>query len=105
MAFDHISFNDQTNYGRMLRRCLTFMEEGDDLFRDVRSVMIKMCENNDPTDANNFIEVTSKFGFATNAKAKAAFDEIDSAYSKTSGDASVSNVRAARDQLFDKLRG
>jgi hypothetical protein len=39
------------------------------------------------------------------AKARAAFEELDSAYSKTSGNGSVTNVRAARDQFFAKLRG
>lgn len=104
MAFDHISFNDQTNYGRMLRRLLNMAEESDDLFRDIRELMIKMRDG-DGSQAVHYAEATSKFGFATDAKAKAAFDEIDSAYSKISGNGSVSDVRAARDQLFDKLRG
>lgn len=104
MAFAHIHFNDQLAYGRMLRRMLQMSEEADDLMKDVRDVMIQMRDG-DGSQAAHYAEVTSKFGFASDAKAKAAFDELDSAYSKTSGDGSVSNVRAARDQLFAKLRG
>jgi hypothetical protein len=104
MAFQHIHFNDQTQYGRSLRRMLQMSEESDDLMKDVRDVMIQMRDG-DGSQAIHYAEVTSKFGFATDAKAREAFLELDSAYSKTSGDASVSNVRAARDQLFAKLRG
>ena len=39
------------------------------------------------------------------AKAREAFLELDSAYSKTSGNGTVDSVRAARDQLYAKLRG
>ena len=104
MAFDHIHFNDQTQYGRQLRRMLQMSEESDDAMKDVRDVMIQMRDG-DGSQAAHYAEVTARFGFVSDAKAKAAFDELDSAYSKTSGDGSVSNVRAARDQLFAKLRG
>ena len=105
MAFNHITFNDQTAHGRLLRRMLNQAEESDREHAYVRDVMIQMCEGGDASDAANFAEVTARFGFPSNAKAKAAFDELDSAYSKTSGNGSVSNVRAARDQLYAKLRG
>lgn len=105
MAFDFVYFNDQTPFGRMLRRFLSQAKESDDAFTDVRDVIIKMCDGGDTSNEANFTEVTSRFGFISNAKAKAAFDELDSAYNKTSGNGSVSNVRAARDQLFAKLRG
>lgn len=104
MAFQHIHFNDQTQYGRMFRRMLQMMEEADDLMTDVRDVMIQMRDG-DGTQDVHYAEVTSRFGFASDAKARAAFEELDSAYAKTSGNGSVSNVRAARDQLFAKLRG
>jgi len=103
MAFNHIYFNDQLNYGRMFRRMLQMMEESDDLMSDVRDVMIQMRDGDGSQDAH-YAEVTARFGFTNDAKARAAFEELDSAYSKTSGNGSVSNVRAARDQLFAKLR-
>jgi len=104
MAFQHIHFNDQTQYGRALRRALQLSEEADDGLTDVRDVMIQMRDGDGSQDAH-YAELTSKFGFASDAKARAAFEELDSAYSKTSGNGSVSNVRAARDQLYAKLRG
>lgn len=104
MAFAHIHFDDQTQYGRKLRRVLNLMEEADDLFTDVRDVIIQMRAGDGSTDAH-YAEVTSRFGFTSDTKAREAFLELDSAYSKTSGNGSVDNVRAARDQLYAKLRG
>ena len=104
MAFAYIHFNDQTQHGRQLRRVLNMMEESDDLLADIRDVMIQMRDG-DGSDVVHYAEVTTRFGFANNTKAKEAFDELDSCYSKTSGNGSVSNVRAARDQFFAKLRG
>lgn len=114
MAFNHISFNPSTVHGAKLRQLLNLMEQSDDLFTDVREAMIQMRSGDGSQDAH-YDEVVRRFGFqdyqANNvpdatqlAKARAAFEELDSAYSKTSGNGSVSNVRAARDQLFAKLR-
>lgn len=99
----HIYFDDQTVYGRKLRRALQLMEESDDLLADVRDVMIQMREADGSQDAH-YADVATRFGFETSAKARSAFLELDSAYSKTSGNGSVDNVRAARDQFFAKLR-
>lgn len=106
MAFAHIHFNDQLQYGRSLRRALQLSEEADDLLTDVRDMMIQMRDGADnPADSANYAELTTRFGFVSNDQARAAFLELDSAYSKTSGNGSVDNVRAARDQLYAKLRG
>jgi hypothetical protein len=104
MAFNHIHFNDQSTYGRKLRRMLDLMEEGDDLMSDVRDLMIQMRDGDGSQDAH-YAELTTRFGFTSDAKARAAFEELDSAFSKTSGNGEVTNVRAARDQLYAKLRG
>jgi hypothetical protein len=88
----------------MLRALLRQCEQSDDLFTDVRDVMIQMRDG-DGSLSDHYSEVSSRFGFANNDKAKEAFEELDSAYSKTSGNGSVSNVRAARDQFYAKLRG
>lgn len=116
MAFNHIHFNRSSQYGAKLAQLLNLLEQGDDLFTDVRDVMIQMRDGDGSSNAH-YAEVTKRFGFgdydptqgdptdAQNAKARAAFEELDSAYSKTSGNGSVSNVRAARDQFFAKLRG
>ena len=104
MAFAHIHFNDQNQYGRSLRRMLQMSEEADDLMTDVRDVMIQMRDG-DGSQAVHYAECTARFGFTSDAQAKASFEELDSAYAKTSGNGSVTNVRAARDQLYAKLRG
>jgi hypothetical protein len=117
MAFAHIYFNRSTQFGSKLRQLLDLLEQGDDLFVDVRDLMIQMRDG-DGSQNVHYAEVTKRFGFgdydvstggvptdAQNAKARAAFEELDSAFSKTSGNGSVSNVRAARDQFFAKLRG
>ncbi len=99
-------FNDQSQYGRMLRRMLQMSEEADDLMADVRDLMIQMRDGADnAADPTNYSEITTRFGFGSNTIARAAFLELDSAYSKISGNGSVDSVRAARDQLFNKLRG
>jgi hypothetical protein len=115
MAFAHISFDDSSKYGQKLRRLLDLVEQSDEAFVDVRDVMIQMRDG-DGSQNVHYAEVVKQFGFggyesvqgaptdAQNAKAKAAFDELDSAYSKISGNGSVTNVRAARDQFIAKLR-
>jgi hypothetical protein len=117
MAFNHIYFNQSTQYGSKLRSLLNKMEQSDDEFADLRDVMVQMRDG-DGSQNVHYAEVTKRFGFgdydvtvggaptdAQNAKARAAFEELDSAFSKTSGNGSVTNVRAARDQVFAKLRG
>lgn len=83
---------------------LALMEQGDDLINDVRDMMIQMRDGDGSQDVH-YAELTARFGFVSDAQARSAFEELDSAYSKTSGNGSVTDVRAARDQLFAKLRG
>jgi hypothetical protein len=65
----------------------------------------------DGSNISHFDEVVKRFGVgdgvvndANRTFAQSMWQEIDSAYSKTSGDGAVSSVRAARDQLMDRLR-
>lgn len=104
MAYAHVLFNRATQYGAKLRNLLDMMEQSDDLMTDVRDVMIQMRDG-DGSQAIHYARVTTLFGFDNDQSSKAAFDELDSAYSKTSTNNSVANVRAARDQLYAKLRG
>jgi len=115
MAFTHLRFDDSTKYGAMLRAFLRGAEASDDAFVDVRDVMVQMRDG-DGSQNVHYAEVTKRFQFggydptqgapsdAQNAIARAAFEELDSAFSKTSGNGNVNNVRAARDQMFAKLR-
>lgn len=100
---NHIYFNDQTPFGRWLKNWLKSSEADDDQQADIRDVMVQMLEGDGSQDTH-YSTIKIRFGFETDAKAREAFAEIDSAYAKTSGNDSVSNVRAARDQLFAKLR-
>ena len=116
MAFAHIIFDQNTQFGSKLRQLLTQLESSDDAFVDVRDTMIQMRDG-DGSQNVHYAEVVKRYKFADydptqgapsdaqNAKARAAFEELDSAFSKTSGNGTVSNVRAARDQTFAKLRG
>jgi hypothetical protein len=115
MAFAHLLFDDTTKYGAKLRAFLAKAEESDDAFVDIRDVMVQMRDG-DGSQNIHYAEVVKRFKFggydptqgnptdAQNALARAAFEEIDSAFAKTSGNGLVSNVRAARDQMFAKLR-
>jgi hypothetical protein len=111
-----IGFNDQSPGGRLLRRMLSKNEQGDDEMADVLDLIVQMRDGaDDPEDSANYAEVVRQFGFGgwvsgvptaeQTDKAQACFNELSSAYSKTSGNGSVTNVRAARDQLYSKLRG
>jgi hypothetical protein len=101
---NHIPYNPQTQYGRLLFDMLNFNENADLKMARVRDVMVQMLEGDGSADAH-YSTIKTRFGFETDAKAHEAFSEVDSAFSKTSGNGAVSNVRAARDQLFAKLRG
>lgn len=104
MAFQHLHFNDQTQYGRGLRRMLQQAEESDESQVDQISLMSLMIDGDGSQDAH-YAEITVRYGFVDDASSHAAYNELQSAYSKISGNGSVTDVRAARDQLFNKLRG
>lgn len=73
-----------------------------------RAVMIQYRDG-DGSQASHYDLLAADGGFTAgdyadaNAAAKAAFDELDSFYSKLSGDGSVSNVNAAMFQAKAKL--
>jgi hypothetical protein len=104
MAFPHIHFDDTTQYGRRFRTMLRTNETGDDLMADEIACFESMLDGDGSLDAH-YTEVAVRYGFATTALAHAAFNELASAYAKTSGNGAVTNTRAARDQLFAFLRG
>lgn len=104
MAFSHIHFDAATQYGRILRSALEANESADDRLAAVVSLMAGMIDG-DGSLASHFTEVTVRFVFPSDAISKAAYDELNAMYLKTSGNGSVSNVRAARDQAYNKFRG
>jgi len=60
--------------------------------------------NGDGSSDEHYNEITTRFGFESDAKSKQGFLELDSAFSKLSGNLSVQDVRAALDQVVAKLR-
>lgn len=104
MAFNHIHFDDSGQYGRLLRTTIRTNETADELLAEIMSLFESMIDGDGSADAH-YTEVTVRFAFPSNALAHAAFNELASAYAKSSGNGAVTNVRAARDQLFAFLRG
>lgn len=95
---------DQTAvYASRLRTMLNNNETADDQIADVLDNMTQMLTGDGTADAHYSI-MKLRYGFATDADARAAYGEITSAASKTSGNGSVINVRAARDQMYSRLR-
>lgn len=100
----HYHFNAGTQYGQRLRAMLNVCEAADDQMTDTRDLMIQM-RSGDGSQTSHYDEIAARFGFDSSANARSAFEELDSAYSKISGNGQVTDVRAARDQLFSRLRG
>jgi hypothetical protein len=103
MAVTHLTFNDQLPHGRLLRRGLSQLEEGLDNLNDTKASMALMIDG-DGTQAAHFTYLTAKYGFSSDADAKAAWDELNSLLFKLNTNASVTDVAAAIAQVFNKFR-
>lgn len=103
MAVSHLQFNDQLQHGRQLRRHLQMLEESTEGFADVLATMALMLDG-DGSSTTHFDYVTSKYGFESNEAAMAAWNELNSLYSKFNSDNQVSNVKSAFTQAFNKFR-
>lgn len=111
----HIYWDESTKHGAMIRQMLAANESGDDQMADVREMIIAMREGDGSQDVHydNVVKRCKVGGYdptqgdpttAQRQMARSLFEELDSAFSKTSGNGSVDNVRAARDQLYAKTR-
>lgn len=103
MAQTNVYFDENTKYGRLLRKGLNQLEEGPYTLNQVIASMSEMVTG-DGTDSSQFDEVTLRFGFDNNTDAKAAWDEIQSCMAKLNTNDSVTSVLAARSQLVSRLR-
>lgn len=92
-----------STHGKYLQRAVQASEDADAYFKRARDTMVQMLEGDGSTDPH-YTTIQTCFGFASTADAHAAFLILDTAYGKTSGDGSVTNSRAARDQMFSQLR-
>lgn len=100
---NHYLYNPSgSTHGKFLQRVITANDDGDHWFKELMAMLIQMLDGDGSQDAH-FATITTRFGFADTTVAHAAYNELSSAYSKTSGDGNVSSVRAARDQLFARF--
>lgn len=91
-----------STHGRFLQRVVSSISDGDHWFKELMAMMAQMLDGDGSQDAH-FATITTRFGFPDTATAHAAYSELLSCYSKTSGDGSVSSVRAARDQFVARF--
>jgi hypothetical protein len=103
MASTNLHFDDQSHHGRLLRSALHMLEGGHEALNDAVASMNHM-KDGDGSQAAHFAEVTSRFGFVTDAKAKAGYDELNSVLFKLNTDSSVTDMNAALLQAFAKFR-
>lgn len=103
MAVAHIDYNRNSQHGSALRNALTNLESAFEQLNQTHATMALMFDG-DGSDASHFAYMQGKFGFADNAAAKAAFDELASLLFKLNTNSSVSDVNAAMTQAFNKFR-
>ena len=103
MATGSYPFNDQLPAGRLLRQALNGAESLLDVGNDLLLAVPQMLDG-DGSSVAHFSEVTARFGFADNTKAKAAWEEFQSFMAKVNTDAQVTNVNAALKQALAKFR-
>lgn len=103
MAVTHIVFNASPSWGAMLRQSLRDLENGLDGLNDTIACMSRMIDGDGSSEAH-FTYMVNRYGFTTNAEAKAAFEELNSLASKLNTNASVTDVNAALLQAFSKFR-
>ncbi len=103
MAVAHLQINDQIPHGRMLRAAINKLDEGREELADIIASLGLMIDGNG-SDAAHFVYMKEKLGCASNEIAKAVWDELNSVNFKLTTNASVDNVKAALDQVVNKLR-
>ena len=103
MAVSHIQFNSGTQHGAILRHGLTLLEDGLDRLNEIKATMQLMIDGDGSSDTH-FAYMQEKFGFASNADAKACWDELNSVLFKLNTNDSVTSVNAAMLQAFAKFR-
>jgi hypothetical protein len=103
MAFTKIHFNEALPHGRLLRSTLTSMENGHDGLNDLMAALALMIDG-DGSSETHFDEIMTRLGTTSTASAKALYDELASLRFKLNTDSSVTDVLAAINQAFAKLR-
>ena len=99
MAILHDHFDDQTEYGRMLRRWLDTVKLMLNLGQELYETMQYMKDEGVITQ-----NITDRFGFDDIATAQAGIAEFESAFGKISTDNQVTVVNTALRNVCGKLR-
>lgn len=95
-------YGNGSTHGHFLKEVIDQNRDADRHFAELMAMMTQMLDGDGSQDAH-FTTIQSRFGFDNVAEARAAFNELNAAFSKTSGNDAVASVRAARDQLYARL--
>lgn len=102
MAFSHLNYNKSTPHGYLLAKALDDLRNG---FLGLNFIFRTMdtMKDGDGSQATHFAEATTRFSFADDATAKAAYDELNSLQAKLNTNSSVTDLNAAMLQAFHKF--
>lgn len=103
MAVQHLYFARTVQHGAQLHAALEQFERSFTTLNEIRGTMALMIDG-DGSQAAHFDYMTEKFGFASSAIAKSAWDELNSMLFKLNTNSSVDSVNAAMLQAFSKFR-
>ena len=103
MPVGHLKYSPTTStHGKFVQSMLSSLKDGKRKLADLIGVLNLMIDG-DGTQDTHYTYMRIALGCDTDAGARAIWDELNSANSKISTDASVTNVNAALEQLFNKL--
>lgn len=103
MALGFLYYDKGTVYGGKLNSVMGDLENALNRLNGMLGTMTQMIDGDGSNDSH-YTEMTSRFGFTSNAVAHNAFNELGAMHGKLFTDASVTNVRAATVQAINKLR-
>lgn len=98
----HYYYGPGSSHGKYLQRAITASSDADRYLEELMDVMVQMMDG-DGTRDEDYLTIKTRFGFASEQEARAAYAELQSMYFKTSHNGPVDNVRAARDQAFARF--
>lgn len=90
-------YSTTSTHGKFLARAILYANDGDRYLSELMAMLAQMLDGDGSIDAH-YVTIAANFGFADTTVAHNAYNELNSFYAKTSGNGSVSSVRAARDQ-------
>ena len=103
MAVTHIHFGQTNQYGNKLRSCMQQLEDSCNGLNELIGMMSLML-NGDGTQDAHYTDITAKFAFESDAFAHAALNELLALQAKLNVNTSVTNVRTALEQAWNKFR-